>query len=88
MKAYIYFKEIDENTFQTFHIYAGNANEIEKEYKRLENHPGVFPLYLNTPKLNENRNYGIIINNNYFRIISENVLKEYLIDAFEVVETV
>lgn len=88
MKAYIYFREIDENTFQTLHLYAGDANEIKKEYERLENHPGVFPLYLDTPKFNENRNYGIIIENDYFRVITEDVLKEYLVDAFEAVETV
>lgn len=88
MKAYIYIKEIDENTFEMLHIYAGNACEIEKKYKQLENHPRVFPLYLNTPKFNVNRNYGIIIENDYFRIIAEDVLKEYLVDAYEAIETV
>lgn len=88
MKTYVYFREIDENTLEILHIYAGNAYEIEKKYKQLENASCFFPLYKDTPKFNANRNYGIITENGYFHIITEDVLKEYLVDAYEEVETV
>ena len=88
MKTYVYFREIDENTLEILHIYAGNACEIEKKYKQLGDTSYLFPLYLDAPKFNANKNYGIIIENSYFRVITEDVLKEYLVEAYEEVETV
>lgn len=89
MKTYVYFEEIDEDNYETIDIFAGNACEIEELYKELENDSFVYPLYKDSPKFNANKNYGIIINGNgYFHVITEDVLKEYLFDAYEKRETV
>ena len=71
--------------YENVYNYVGTAREIRSLYKNLEKKTSFIPLFVDEPKFNANRMYGIAVDkgNKYYNVVSETDVVYWLIGEVE-----